>query len=148
MGEASTQQACHTHDIAHAESCCFHPYACLKLYRYHGSLLSKEGKPLFGKARLSQVRSRKATLCWHSLSLVQSSAIWGRRKDAARSAVQGFSRPALHARSLGFVHPVTGEHLKFDTHLPDDFQSVLTALQDVGAELAEPVGKVMPSSIW
>jgi len=34
-------------------------------------------------------------------------------------------RQALHARSLGFVHPVTSEHMHFDSDLPDDFQEVL-----------------------
>ncbi|RZK31243.1 MAG: RluA family pseudouridine synthase [Hymenobacter sp.] len=35
-------------------------------------------------------------------------------------------RQALHARSLGFVHPTTGEHLNFEVDLPDDFAAVLT----------------------
>lgn len=36
-------------------------------------------------------------------------------------------RHALHAKSLGFVHPATGEHTQFDSELPADFQSVLMA---------------------
>jgi 23S rRNA pseudouridine1911/1915/1917 synthase len=31
-----------------------------------------------------------------------------------------FPRQALHARSLGFVHPATGEVLEFSSGLPDD----------------------------
>ncbi len=34
----------------------------------------------------------------------------------------------LHAGTLGFVHPVTGEHLKFTAPLPDYFQTLLTML--------------------
>jgi len=34
-------------------------------------------------------------------------------------------RQALHAKTLGFVHPTTGEELFFDTELPQDFQSLL-----------------------
>ncbi|MEZ4989978.1 MAG: RluA family pseudouridine synthase [Saprospiraceae bacterium] len=34
-------------------------------------------------------------------------------------------RQALHAKSLGFTHPVTGERLHFEDELPSDFQSVL-----------------------
>jgi len=34
-------------------------------------------------------------------------------------------RQALHAKSLGFVHPVTKSHLQFDSDLPDDFKEVL-----------------------
>ncbi|WP_299610979.1 RluA family pseudouridine synthase [uncultured Aquimarina sp.] len=31
-------------------------------------------------------------------------------------------RQALHARTLGFVHPVTGEKMHFETSVPDDMQ--------------------------
>jgi 23S rRNA pseudouridine1911/1915/1917 synthase len=34
-------------------------------------------------------------------------------------------RQALHARSLGFVHPVSGENLFFEAELPADFEAVL-----------------------
>jgi len=34
-------------------------------------------------------------------------------------------RQALHAKSLGFVHPYTGEKMQFNSELPEDFQSVL-----------------------
>jgi 23S rRNA pseudouridine1911/1915/1917 synthase len=35
-------------------------------------------------------------------------------------------RQALHARSLGFVHPSTGEKLYFEAELPEDFTAALT----------------------
>lgn len=34
-------------------------------------------------------------------------------------------RQALHARSLGFVHPTTGEEVYFESALPDDLQAVI-----------------------
>jgi len=34
-------------------------------------------------------------------------------------------RQALHARSLGFVHPETGERMYFESPLPEDFKAVL-----------------------
>jgi RluA family pseudouridine synthase len=37
-------------------------------------------------------------------------------------------RPALHAYSLGFTHPITGEHLNFISDPPDDFMEVLKHL--------------------
>ncbi len=37
-------------------------------------------------------------------------------------------RQALHAASLGFIHPVTGEKLGFESSLPDDIQQLLTSL--------------------
>lgn len=35
-------------------------------------------------------------------------------------------RQALHARSLGFVHPRTGEEMYFETELPDDLTNLVT----------------------
>jgi 23S rRNA pseudouridine1911/1915/1917 synthase len=34
-------------------------------------------------------------------------------------------RQALHAKTLGFVHPTTGELMRFDTDLPKDFQDCI-----------------------
>jgi 23S rRNA pseudouridine1911/1915/1917 synthase len=34
-------------------------------------------------------------------------------------------RQALHAKSLGFTHPITKEFMQFDSEIPYDFQSVL-----------------------
>ncbi len=34
-------------------------------------------------------------------------------------------RQSLHARTLGFVHPITGENLTFESELPDDMEQVL-----------------------
>jgi 23S rRNA pseudouridine1911/1915/1917 synthase len=34
-------------------------------------------------------------------------------------------RHALHAKSLGFIHPATGKHLFFDSPLPDDMRTVI-----------------------
>ena len=34
-------------------------------------------------------------------------------------------RHALHAKSLGFIHPTTGKYIFFDSELPDDMQSVI-----------------------
>jgi 23S rRNA pseudouridine1911/1915/1917 synthase len=46
-------------------------------------------------------------------------------KEVARQ----LGRQALHARVLGFVHPVTGEHLRFEREPPRDFQAALDALR-------------------
>lgn len=35
----------------------------------------------------------------------------------------------LHAKCLGFVHPVTGEYMEFDSELPDYFQTVLETVR-------------------
>lgn len=38
------------------------------------------------------------------------------------------TRPMLHARTLGFRHPVTGEEMDFAAHPPADFEHVFQAL--------------------
>ena len=38
----------------------------------------------------------------------------------------------LHAASLGFIHPKTGEYMKFSAPLPDYFERVLKGLKPVG----------------
>ena len=42
-----------------------------------------------------------------------------------------FNRQALHASLLGFVHPITGEKLKFRANMPDDMQALVEALADM-----------------
>ena len=44
-----------------------------------------------------------------------------------------FGRPALHAKTLGFQHPETGERLAFDSQLADDFQAFREALEALPA---------------
>ncbi len=40
-----------------------------------------------------------------------------------------FTRQALHAASLGFIHPITGEKLAFDSALPEDIQDLLRSIR-------------------
>ena len=44
----------------------------------------------------------------------------------ALSVLKAFPRQALHAASLGFAHPVTGEALYFETELPADMAGLHT----------------------
>lgn len=39
-------------------------------------------------------------------------------------------RQALHAKTLGFTHPATGEFMRFSSELPEDFLAVLARWQD------------------
>jgi len=53
----------------------------------------------------------------------------GQNNGSYRSFVENafllMTRQALHARSLGFVHPTSGEQLFFEVELPADFAAVL-----------------------
>ena len=52
--------------------------------------------------------------------------IFNKYKQFVDNCLEIMPRQALHARCIGFVHPVTEEKLYFECDLPDDFQSVLT----------------------
>ncbi len=41
----------------------------------------------------------------------------------------GISRPALHAQTLAFAHPVTGEQLRFEAELPEDLSQLYRLLR-------------------
>ena len=48
--------------------------------------------------------------------------------DRLRELLQQFPRQALHARSLQFAHPRSGEPMNFSAPLPEDMQHLLTEL--------------------
>ena len=50
--------------------------------------------------------------------------------DAAADRGNTFPRQALHAASLGFLHPVTGERLVFTSPLPGDLAALIAGLRD------------------
>ncbi|MCE0505261.1 RluA family pseudouridine synthase [Roseivivax sp. GX 12232] len=46
----------------------------------------------------------------------------------ALAAIEGFSRQALHAASLGFAHPADGAWMSFEAPLPEDMAALLGVL--------------------
>lgn len=50
-----------------------------------------------------------------------------------RGMISAFGRQALHARTLGFIHPVTSEYLEFSVDLPTDMETLVAYLQVNGA---------------
>lgn len=68
--------------------------------------------------------------------LVGDPVYGGRRKPSAAAlgaeaaaAVAAFPRQALHAATLGFVHPASGELLRFESPLPQDMAALIGALR-------------------
>ncbi len=53
--------------------------------------------------------------------------LYGRTPTELRKVLKdlGFERQALHAASLGFEHPVSGEWLEFGSDLPEDMQELI-----------------------
>lgn len=58
---------------------------------------------------------------------------WGGMEGTKRREVQNLleimTRQALHAKTIGFLHPVKKKRLFFDSPLPDDFEKVLSHLR-------------------
>jgi 23S rRNA pseudouridine1911/1915/1917 synthase len=57
--------------------------------------------------------------------------VYGHKPRDARTAevAEALGRQALHAALLSFVHPVTGERLRFEAPLPPDLEAALAALR-------------------
>jgi 23S rRNA pseudouridine1911/1915/1917 synthase len=55
--------------------------------------------------------------------------LWGVRSSTYKAFIQNCfnacPRQALHARTLGFVHPKTGKQMDFTSQLPDDMQMLI-----------------------
>lgn len=56
--------------------------------------------------------------------------VYGRERKGFKSVLEtlGFKRQALHAKTLGFIHPVTERPLLFESALPTDMQELLSEL--------------------
>jgi 23S rRNA pseudouridine1911/1915/1917 synthase len=82
--------------------------------------LSSQGHALLGDPVYQPLRGQ-AGYAWPRLEEQDS--------DKALQAVRGFSRQALHARRLGFIHPVSGEALQFERDLPQDMAQLASVLR-------------------
>jgi 23S rRNA pseudouridine1911/1915/1917 synthase len=70
------------------------------------------GHPLFNDERYGGNRILKGTT-------------FNKYKQFIENCFSLMPRHALHARSLGFEHPTTGENVYFESELPQEFTSVL-----------------------
>ena len=103
-----------------------------------------EAYPRFALVRLTLETGRLHQIRVHLQHIghpVAGDAIYGGEQRALndadtgelRQALARLKRQALHARMLGFVHPVTGEHLTFSAPMPKDMQWVVGALRKKGS---------------
>ncbi|SFS04337.1 ribosomal large subunit pseudouridine synthase D [Yoonia litorea] len=83
--------------------------------------------------RTHQIRVHLAH-CGHAL--IGDPVYGGKRKLSPKAlaaqgveAAQQFSRQALHAATLGFVHPVTADVLRFEADLPSDMRELCANLR-------------------
>lgn len=75
------------------------------------------GHTLFGDPRYGGNQILKGTL-------------YSKYKFFAEKCLHMLPRQALHARVLGFTHPRTGEHIRFESELPNDMQSTIDAWRE------------------
>ena len=54
----------------------------------------------------------------------------GGASSALTEALRSFPRQALHARTLSFEHPASGQPVSFTTPLPDDMQQLMAVLAE------------------
>ena len=50
--------------------------------------------------------------------------------DEFLAGLRAFRRQALHARLLGFVHPLTDEYMEWEAEMPEDMQTLIKLLED------------------
>jgi 23S rRNA pseudouridine1911/1915/1917 synthase len=69
------------------------------------------------------------------------SLAWGkitkRNKELTHVLLQIIQRQALHAKTIGFIHPSTNEKMFFNSKLPHDIKEVLEVLSEDNKNLAE-----------
>lgn len=56
---------------------------------------------------------------------VLKGTVFTKYKQFVQNCFKAMPRQALHAKTLGFTHPITGEKVQFDSDLPADFAEVL-----------------------
>jgi 23S rRNA pseudouridine1911/1915/1917 synthase len=54
------------------------------------------------------------------------------RDPVLKKLVRELGRQALHAKTLGFIHPAGGAYVEFDTELPEDMARIITYLEQQG----------------
>jgi 23S rRNA pseudouridine1911/1915/1917 synthase len=58
-----------------------------------------------------------------------SGRLSGLKDPTLQALIRKLGRQALHARTLGFLHPASGEYLEFSSPLPEDMAKILEHLE-------------------
>ena len=86
--------------------------------------MSQLGHPIFNDERYGGAEIRKGT-------------IYAKYRQFIQNCFAICPRQALHARTLGFVHPRTGEWLQFDSTLPEDMAALLDKWRKYSGQMPE-----------
>ena len=99
----------------------------------HIKVLERFGRYTLVRARLETGRTHqiRVHMAYIHHPLV-GDEMYGPHSQSARIAGSKVSGQLLHAGTLGFVHPRTGEYMEFHSELPEIFAGVLDALREHG----------------
>ncbi|MDT8347266.1 MAG: RluA family pseudouridine synthase [Flavobacteriaceae bacterium] len=67
--------------------------------------------------------------------LILKGTTFSKYKQFVDNCFKLMPRQALHAKTLGFVHPITQENLHFDSEIPDDLQQVIEKWRNYSKQL-------------
>ncbi len=106
-------------------------YKTLKIYKNLASLVQCN----LETGRTHQIRVHLSSCGCHLIGdqlYVKAKKITEKSvRDEIRDYINHFPRQALHAKSLGFVHPSTGRQMNFDSDFPDDFRQLVQKLEEI-----------------
>lgn len=88
--------------------------------------MSSIGHPIFNDERYGGSEIRKGT-------------IYSKYKQFIRNCFEICPRQALHAKTLGFVHPVSGQWLQFDSDIPEDMTALLDKWRKYCTQMPEEI---------
>ena len=91
----------------------------------HYTVLERFGKFTYIEARLETGRTHQIRV---HMAYIKHPLL-GDELYGPSSNKEGAKRQMLHAGLLGFIHPVTGEYMEFESPLPEDFNKVLDRLR-------------------
>jgi 23S rRNA pseudouridine1911/1915/1917 synthase len=91
----------------------------------HFEVLERFEKYTYMKARLETGRTHQirvhSTYIGHPL---MGDPIYGKKNEKFKLSGQ-----VLHAKTLGFIHPISKEYMEFDSELPDSFKGLIEKLR-------------------
>lgn len=110
--------------VAHGGKLAITNYRLIKSYDSGCSLV----ECILATGRTHQIRVHMA----HIKHPLVGDPVYGKKGSkiaVGANACTSFSRQALHAAELKFIHPITGKPMKFKADLPDDMRSLLKSLR-------------------
>lgn len=86
--------------------------------------MSRIGHPIFNDERYGGSEIRKGT-------------IYAKYRQFIQNCFEICPRQALHAKTLGFKHPTSGEWLQFDSEIPEDMTALLEKWRKYSGQMPE-----------